>query len=701
MIETMEEIKTEKQVKNVAKKERELVIFKLGDEEFGVSIEYVKEIVKLPEITLIPNSIDYIAGICNLRGSVLPVIDTRIRFNLTKKETTSQTRLLVVDLGGETTGLIVDAVSQVLSISEDIVDPAPRAAAGIDKDFLDGVVKLNDGKRLVLLLNLSEVFSAQTEKVKVKSKASYGMKNETEESNLAKQAMDEEQLVSFLLSDEEYAFDIDSVREILRVIEITEVPNVPNYVLGLLNIRDQILPILDLRTMLSIKHLGKELYDVLDEVKTVHNEWISLLEQCVNDGTGFSGQRDPTVCRLGMWIAGFKNNNNNLTAMVAKLVEPHNTLHAYADLVTAEAAKSKESALKLISDKVIPLKNNILDTFTKVVESFYSTIKDEQRILVIESDGTTIGLVVDHVNEVVRIPKNIIDETPPIIASSGKEISGVAKMNGGKRIIMIMDEKTLFKGDKKMLKEMAKGSSGADKNASEAKKDLDEDQFVTFKIGNEEYGVQIMKVQEINRLSEITSIPKAPYFIDGVTNLRGNVIPIIDIRKRFAMEIKTDDYRTRIIVVDIAGKKTGLKVDMVNEVLRLYRSDIEEAPGIISSNVDSDFIEGIGKIDNGKRMIILLNVERILTSKEIDALKSIGKSDSAEKNVKLQAKNDDAEAVEEVKSKSEASGISEEKSEKPEPKAAAVKAEKVPSVKDSTNKKAPEDDKDTGFTMSE
>jgi purine-binding chemotaxis protein CheW len=167
--------------------------------------------------------------------------------------------------------------------------------------------------------------------------------------------------------------------------------------------------------------------------------------------------------------------------------------------------------------------------------------------------------------------------------------------------------------------------AASDKRANEAEdrslaeKSLAEEQLVTFTINKEEYGIQIMKVQEINRVSEITNVPRAPYFVDGVTNLRGNVIPVINIRGLFGLEDRKADDRTRIIIVDIGGTKTGLRVDQVNEVLRLPKHDIEKTPPIITNGTNK-YMEGVCKMEGGKRMVVLLNVEKILDKKELQSL---------------------------------------------------------------------------------
>ncbi|MBU8932794.1 MAG: chemotaxis protein CheW [candidate division Zixibacteria bacterium] len=133
-------------------------------------------------------------------------------------------------------------------------------------------------------------------------------------------------------------------------------------------------------------------------------------------------------------------------------------------------------------------------------------------------------------------------------------------------------------------------------------------QLVSFKLGQEEFGVDIIKVQEINRMVPITKVPQAPHYCEGIINLRGKVIPVIDLRKKFEMSVEEWTKNTRIIVVDINNSVTGMIVDAVDEVLRIPRSTIEPAPPVISS-VNSDYINGVAKLEES--LLIFLNIGRI------------------------------------------------------------------------------------------
>ena len=135
--------------------EVQLVIFKLGREEYGVSILQVQEIKRISDITRVPHTPDYIKGVINLRGSVLPVIDLKNRLNLAQQAITEDTRIIIVKVEELSIGMVVDAVSEVMTISQENIDSPEVVAGSISANYLSGVGKLDD--RLLILLNLEEI----------------------------------------------------------------------------------------------------------------------------------------------------------------------------------------------------------------------------------------------------------------------------------------------------------------------------------------------------------------------------------------------------------------------------------------------------------------------------------------------------------------------------------------------------------------
>ena len=152
--------------------------------------------------------------------------------------------------------------------------------------------------------------------------------------------------------------------------------------------------------------------------------------------------------------------------------------------------------------------------------------------------------------------------------------------------------------------------------------DSGEIQLVSFFLGEEEFGADILMVQEIIRMQAITRVPNAPHFVEGVINLRGKVIPIVDLRKRLNVSGTAEDARkVRVIVVDVEGKITGFIVDSVSQVLRIPQSTIEAAPSIVNAGIDSEYITGVSKLND--KLLILLDFNKILSKSERQELSEV------------------------------------------------------------------------------
>jgi chemotaxis signal transduction protein len=606
----------------------QLVVFGLGKEEFGVDIHSVREIVRLPEVTPVPRSPEYATGICNLRGSVLPVIDTRCRFGMDTVEPTDQTRMLVIESAGTATGIIVDRMKEVLRLHDSVIENTPGVCRGVDEEFLSGVVSLDKGKRLIMALNLEQVIDIEISEDYEGSIIT----ESTAESRLAEEIVKEEQLVSFQVGPEEYGIDIKAVKEILRVTEITEVPNVPDFVKGLFFVRNRLIPVVDLRRLLGMEGMAAQYIENIDAMKADHEKWVWELESAIKTGGTFVGETDPGRCKLGSWITSFRTASQEIQNIIKEIRGPHALLHRLAKSLLKLAKTSKDEALAGFKGKIRPLLEKDLYLLDNLKNAIKDNIHEDQRFLVVDDGVFTVGYLVDHVNEVMRIPESIINETPSIAKTVKNEIRGVAKMDEGKRLILIMEEGAILSGrDNEALAEIATNHATAAKAAKSveeegmaageaerkkfAEQNLEEEQVVTFFLDKEEYGLRIMEVKEINRLDGITDIPRAPSFIDGVTNLRGNVVPVLNLRTLFSMEARESDDASRIIIVEIEGCQIGMLVDKVNEVMRLSKSNIDKTPAIIKG--DNQFMDGICRLNQGNRMISILNIEHLLDSNEL------------------------------------------------------------------------------------
>jgi purine-binding chemotaxis protein CheW len=143
-------------------------------------------------------------------------------------------------------------------------------------------------------------------------------------------------------------------------------------------------------------------------------------------------------------------------------------------------------------------------------------------------------------------------------------------------------------------------------------------QLVSFKIGEEEFGIEILKVQEIIKMMFITKIPNTPEFIEGIINLRGRIIPVVDLRTKLGLTKQTHTKNTRIVVVELNNHIVGFVVDEVSEVIRITKDTTEEPPAMISG-INREFVTAIGKLED--RLLILLDLEKVFSSIEYEQLK--------------------------------------------------------------------------------
>lgn len=145
------------------------------------------------------------------------------------------------------------------------------------------------------------------------------------------------------------------------------------------------------------------------------------------------------------------------------------------------------------------------------------------------------------------------------------------------------------------------------------------EEFLAFRLGREEYGIDILKVQEIRGYESVTRIANAPAWLKGVMNLRGTIVPILDLRIKFRQETVSYDQYTVVIIVDLHARTTGIVVDGVSDVLTLMPAQIKPAPQL-TGGMETDYIRGLGSVDT--RMLILVDIEKLINTEELAALEA-------------------------------------------------------------------------------
>ena len=146
-------------------------------------------------------------------------------------------------------------------------------------------------------------------------------------------------------------------------------------------------------------------------------------------------------------------------------------------------------------------------------------------------------------------------------------------------------------------------------------------QLVSFKLDSEEYGIEVLKVREIIRMIPITHMPNSPSYVEGIINLRGKIIPVVSMRRKFGLMDQENSTQTRIVVMDISGELMGFIVDSVSEVIRISSSEIQPPPNVVSGGFDQECITGV--FNQADRLLVLLDLEQLFSHEEKSFLMSV------------------------------------------------------------------------------
>jgi purine-binding chemotaxis protein CheW len=254
-------------------------------------------------------------------------------------------------------------------------------------------------------------------------------------------------------------------------------------------------------------------------------------------------------------------------------------------------------------------------------------LDDKSRIVVLTLGSASVGVAVDGVSEVLRVAKNDVDAMPALLAKDGgmADISEICRLDGGKRLVSIIAVRNLFDHSaiKKALSTVNDIKREANADTAEPDEDLDDDeQVVVFSLDKEEFGVPIHSVQEIVRVpEELIHVPRAPAFVEGVINLRGSVLPVIDLRLRLGLPRLERSDGQRIMVFLIAGVLTGFIVDQVTEVLKIPKAVIEPVPKLSSGQ--GQLLSRMANMEKQKRMVQLLDPAFLVGGEELANLAEV------------------------------------------------------------------------------
>jgi purine-binding chemotaxis protein CheW len=260
---------------------------------------------------------------------------------------------------------------------------------------------------------------------------------------------------------------------------------------------------------------------------------------------------------------------------------------------------------------------------------------EHHRIVVVAlPGGAQVGLVTDAVKEVLSVPRSSAEPVPAVLTQGAQlqEFESICRLDDGKRLVSILaaDQLLGMGALREAMQAATPRNDGAHDHSHAEESPMatdqralqatdDDAQVVIFRLGAEEFGVPIMSVQEIVRVPEVlTRVPRTPHFVEGVINLRGTVLPVIDQRKRLGMDAIERNDRQRIMVYTLGGLRTGFIVDSVAEVLRIGRGHIEPAPEL--SEEQARLITQVAKLDNDQRLVMLIEPDQLLGAREMHAV---------------------------------------------------------------------------------
>jgi purine-binding chemotaxis protein CheW len=475
--------------------------FDVGGQLYALSAEEVLEVIRMPVVARVPQAPPALLGIGNLRGAVLPIAGLRQLLGKAAAADSSSARAIVLDIGAPI-AVLVDAVAALEHATEGQIDTRPKEVGADGAERLLGVLALGGDKGVAKILDIKAMLQAafanrgRAPAPEAKPRAATQLLDER------RGAEETETLVTFDVAGQEFALPLTDVQEIIPAPQnVTALPHSEAVVVGLTAVRDTLLPLLSLRTLL-----------------------------------GFPARQ---------------------------------------------------------------------------------VANDREKVVVVKVGSARIGLVADRARAIVAADTRLLDPVPSALAArTGGEsrIRSVYRGEAGRRLISILSPQQLFRDDV-MQKLAAEQQSQGERDQPRGLTAHEELTVLVFRLGDDEFGLPIDAVVEVARVPEqVTRLPKTPKFLEGVVSLRGEILPVIDQRRRFDMPRLAEADGRRLIVVKTERHRAGVIVDSVSDVLRSSPSAIEPAPELTDDT--SRLVRGVINLQSSNRIVLLLDPTELLTRAE-------------------------------------------------------------------------------------
>jgi len=488
---------------------RRFLVFRLAERVYALPAETVAEVIRIPPTARVPQAPRALIGVANLRGAVLPIVSLRAMLDLEAVQAAAA-RAIVLD-GAAPVAIVVDAIDGLVTIDAERIETRSAQLGGERGEQLSGAIPLGDGRGAAKILDVQALLAGTfTRRARPGNSIVARSISTTHTPEAA--AEEREAFVTFIVAGQEFALDLDLVREIIALPHaIAAAPQVDNTVAGIMALREQLVPLVSLRELL-----------------------------------------------------GF-----------------------------APAPGSEVRA----------------------------------KVIVASVGGGLVGLIADRAQAVISADPALVDPVPPVIqARSGGEsrIKSIYRGEEGRRLVSILAPDQLFRED--VMKSLGQVRSAT--QPSEIVRMGEERKFLVFRLGQDEFGLSVEAVVEVARAPDrVTRVPKAPKFLEGVINLRGAVVPVIDQRQRFDMPRLEHGDGRRLVVVQTGRHRAGLIVDSVSEVLRTTADAIRDAPDLTEDI--ARLVNGVVNVEAEGRLILILDPAELLTRTERGLLDKFERSPQA------------------------------------------------------------------------
>jgi purine-binding chemotaxis protein CheW len=471
----------------------------------------------------------------------------------------------------------------------------------------------------------------------------------------------------FGLAGRVYALPAETVAEVIRLPPTARVPQAPRALIGVANLRGIVLPIVSLRAMLDleVEHSAASraivldggasvaiVVDAIDGLVTIDTERLEARSAQLSvergerltgafplgDGRGAAKVLDVQALLAETFARRTRANRPNTARNVIAADAPEAAPEERETFVTFDVA-GQEFALDLSlvqeiialpstiataprSDKTVAgmmaLREQLLPLVSmRELLGFAPAPISEMRakVIVASVGGGLVGLIADRARAVISADPALIDPVPPVIqARSGGEarIKSIYRGEEGRRLVSILAPERLFREDVMKRLDEVRDASGPQPQLNQT---TEEQKFLVFRLGQDEFGLPVEAVLEVARAPErVTRVPKAPKFLEGVINLRGAVVPVIDQRQRFDMPRLEQGEGRRLVVVQTGRRRAGFIVDSVSEVLRTTADAIKDAPDLTEDI--ARLVTGVVNVEAEGRILLILDPAELLTRAE-------------------------------------------------------------------------------------